>query len=84
MNETATIGLFARAIRRITGVWRDMAAGVPDDDDGIAPQMPASLSARGGELPARPRAADDRTRTDASSRPPSPSEGIIVQAPAAS
>ncbi len=57
MSETATIGLFDRAIRRITGVWRDMAAGVPDDDDGIAAQMRACLFGRGGEMAARNRAA---------------------------
>ncbi len=57
MSETATIGLFDRAIRRITGVWRDMAAGVPDDDDGIGAQMRACLHGRGGEMAARNRAA---------------------------
>ena len=58
MSETApTIGLFDRAIRRITGVWRDMAAGVPDADDGIAGQMRACLDGRGGEMAARNRAA---------------------------
>ena len=58
MSETtATIGLFDRAIRRITGVWRDMAAGVPDDDDGIAAQMRACLHGRGGEMATRNRAA---------------------------
>ena len=59
MSETtATIGLFDRAIRRITGVWRDMAAGVSaDGDESIAGQMHACLHGRGGEMAARNRAA---------------------------
>ncbi len=59
MSETtAPIGLFDRAIRRITGVWRDMAAGVSaDGDQSIAAQMRACLDARGGEVSARNRAA---------------------------
>ena len=52
------IGLFDRAIRRITGVWRDMADRVStDEDQGIASQMRACLDARGGEVSARNRAA---------------------------
>ena len=59
MSETtAPIGLFDRAIRRIAGVWRDMAASVgTDEDEGIAQQMRACLAARGGEVSARNRAA---------------------------
>ena len=59
MSETtAPIGLFDRAIRRLTGVWRDMAAGVATDpDDSIEAQMTACLNARGGDISARNRAA---------------------------
>ncbi len=74
MSETtAPIGLFDRAIRRLTGVWRDMAAGVSaEGDQSIAAQMRACLDARGGEVSARNRAAklaqaylllDDKGRT---------------------
>ena len=55
---TAPPGLFDRAIRRITTVWRDMADRVStDEDQGIASQMRACLDARGGEVSARNRAA---------------------------
>ena len=59
MSDTAVpIGLFDRAIRRIAGVWRDMASGVSaDEDQGIAGQMRACLHGRGGEVSARNRAA---------------------------
>ncbi len=59
MSETtAPIGLFDRAIRRITGVWRDMAAGVSiEGDQGIAALMRACLDGRGGEMSSRNRAA---------------------------
>ena len=59
MNEIAApSGLFDRAIRRITTVWRDMAAGVArEDDDSIEAQMNACLAGRGGEVSARNRAA---------------------------
>lgn len=51
-------GLFDRAIRRITEVWRDMASSVSDsEDEGIAAQMRACLSGPGGEISARNRAA---------------------------
>ncbi|HEY0203012.1 MAG TPA: malonyl-CoA decarboxylase [Acetobacteraceae bacterium] len=54
----AQIGLFDRAIRRISGVWRDMADRVgTNEDQGIAAQMRACLHARGGEVSARNRAA---------------------------
>ncbi len=59
MSDTAVpIGLFDRALRRIAGAWRDMAASVSaDEDQGIAAQMRACLAARGGEVSARNRAA---------------------------
>jgi malonyl-CoA decarboxylase len=55
MSDAAVSGLFDRAIRRITTVWRDMAAGVAEDS--IAAQMQACLNGRGGEVSARNRAA---------------------------
>ena len=58
MSETATPGLFDRAMRRVTTAWRDMAGRVAtDEDQGIAAQMRACLTARGGEVSARNRAA---------------------------
>lgn len=59
MSDTAVqIGLFDRAIRRIAGVWRDMASTVSTPEgDSVAAQMRACLSARGGEISARNRAA---------------------------
>ncbi len=58
MSETATPGLFDRAIRSITSAWRDMAASVSrEEDDSVAAQMRACLSGRGGEISARNRAA---------------------------
>src|SRR5271167_1307502 len=58
MSDIAAPGLFDRAIRRITTVWRDMAAGVArEDDDSIGAQMRACLASRGGEVSARNRAA---------------------------
>ena len=57
-NAPAPVGLFDRAMRRIATVWRDMASSVTtDDDDDIAAQMRACLTARGGEVSARNRAA---------------------------
>ncbi len=54
----APIGLFDRAMRRIAGVWRDMADRVgPEEDGGIPQQMRACLHARGGEVSARNRTA---------------------------
>jgi len=51
-------GLLDRAIRRIAGVWRDMASSVSqDEDEGIAAQMRACLSGPGGEISARNRTA---------------------------
>ncbi len=58
MSEAAAPpGLFDRAIRRLTAVWRDMAAGVAEEDDSIEAQMRACLRSRGGEVSARNRAA---------------------------
>ena len=58
MSDIASPGLFDRAIRRIAGVWRDMASGVArEEDDSIAAQMRACLAGRGGEVSARNRAA---------------------------
>ncbi|MBN9507803.1 MAG: malonyl-CoA decarboxylase [Alphaproteobacteria bacterium] len=57
MNVAAPT-LFDRALRRITGVWRDMAQGVAhEEDESIAGQMRACLAGRGGEVSARNRAA---------------------------
>ncbi|HET6184028.1 MAG TPA: malonyl-CoA decarboxylase [Acetobacteraceae bacterium] len=50
-------GLFDRAIRRLTAAWRDMAASVADEDETIEDQIRACLSARGGEVSSRNRAA---------------------------
>ena len=50
--------LFDRALRRIAGVWRDMAQGVArEEDDSLEAQMRACLAGRGGEVSARNRAA---------------------------
>ena len=58
MSDVAASGLLDRAIRRITSVWRDMAAGVAKaEDESVAAQMRACLDARGGEVSARNRAA---------------------------
>ena len=58
MNEIVSPGLFDRALRRITGAWRDMAAAVGnEEDDSIPAQMRACLSGLGGEISARNRAA---------------------------
>lgn len=54
----APAGLFDRALRRVTTLWRDMAATVTGgEEDGFAAQMRACLEARGGEVSARSRAA---------------------------
>ncbi|MDA8250109.1 MAG: malonyl-CoA decarboxylase [Rhodospirillales bacterium] len=50
--------MFDRALRRITGVWRDMALAVGrEEDDSLDAQMRACLAGRGGEVSARNRAA---------------------------
>ena len=62
MSETAlplNDSLVDRALRRVTGLWRDMAdrVGGRDEAEDIASQMQACLAARGGEVSARARAA---------------------------
>ena len=58
MSDAATTGLLDRAIRRITTVWRDMAASVAGEaDEPLEAQMRACLRGRGGEISARNRAA---------------------------
>ncbi|MBY0334999.1 MAG: malonyl-CoA decarboxylase [Acetobacteraceae bacterium] len=55
----AAEGLVDRALRRVTGLWRDMAervAGRTEPED-IAAQMRACLTGKGGEVSARARAA---------------------------
>lgn len=53
----ASTSLFDRALRRLTSVWREMAASVPEEDDSFEAQIRACLRARGGEVSARNRAA---------------------------
>lgn len=56
MSDTTT--LFDRALRRLTSAWRDMASSVGGEpDESLEDQMRACLSARGGEVSARNRAA---------------------------
>jgi malonyl-CoA decarboxylase len=51
-------GLFDRALRRVTSLWRDMAERVTGGEaETIAEQMQACLDGRGGEVSARNRAA---------------------------
>ena len=51
-------GLFDRALRRVTSLWREMAgSGGAEQGDGFAVRMRACLEARGGEVSARARAA---------------------------
>ncbi len=58
MSDSVSTGLFDRAIRRISGVWRDMASGVSGEgDETLEAQMQACLAGRGGEISARNRAA---------------------------
>ena len=58
MSDAATESLLDRAIRRITTVWRDMAASVAgEEDESLDAQMRACLAGRGGEVSARNRAA---------------------------
>jgi malonyl-CoA decarboxylase len=58
MSEAVSTGLLDRAIRRITTVWRDMAASVSGEvDETLETQMQACLAGRGGEVSARNRAA---------------------------
>ncbi|HVC61008.1 MAG TPA: malonyl-CoA decarboxylase [Acetobacteraceae bacterium] len=58
MSDVVTTGLLDRAIRRITTVWRDMAASVAGEpDESLEAQMRAALGGRGGEVSARNRSA---------------------------
>jgi malonyl-CoA decarboxylase len=58
MSEAVSTGLLDRAIRRISGVWRDMASSVSGEpDETLETQMQACLAGRGGEVSARNRAA---------------------------
>lgn len=59
MSDVAeSAGLIDRALRRVTLLWREMAASVAGGgEDDIADQMRACLDARGGEVSARSRAA---------------------------
>ena len=57
MSDAAT-GLFDRALRSLTNVWRDMSASVAGEPgESLEAQMRACLAARGGEVSARNRAA---------------------------
>ena len=54
----AAFGLIDRALSRITAAWRDMAASVgAEEDQSLEAQMRGCLTARGGEVSARNRAA---------------------------
>lgn len=68
-------GLLDRALRRVSSLWRDMAAavGVAEADPDLAARLRDCLEARGGEVSARARAAglaatyrtlDEAGRTD--------------------
>jgi len=60
MSEVAIqAGLLDRALRRVTTLWRDMAAavGAGDADGDVAARLGACLEAKGGEVSARARAA---------------------------
>lgn len=58
MSEAVATGLIDRALKRITTVWRDMAASVTGaEDETLEQQMQACLEGRGGEVSARNRAA---------------------------
>jgi len=51
--------LLDRAVRRVTGLWRDVAERVVGGEtETVADRMRACLAARGGEVSARQRAAD--------------------------
>ncbi len=60
MSDVAVqAGLLDRAMRRMSTLWRDMAAavGVSEPDPDLAARLAACLEARGGEVSARNRAA---------------------------
>jgi malonyl-CoA decarboxylase len=50
-------GLFDRALRRVTALWRDVAGSGSGAEDDFIAHMRACLDARGGEVSARARAA---------------------------
>ena len=52
-------GLLDRALKQVTALWRNVAAGVAgtSESDGFAARMRGCLDARGGEVSARSRAA---------------------------
>jgi malonyl-CoA decarboxylase len=54
-DTVVSTGLFDRALRRVTALWRDVAGGEQAAD--LAEQMQACLAGRGGEVSARGRAA---------------------------
>jgi malonyl-CoA decarboxylase len=76
MSDSAVqAGLLDRALKRVSTLWRDMAAvvGVGEPDPDLTARLAACLEARGGEVSARNRAAglaeayrslDDTGRTD--------------------
>lgn len=60
MSEVAVqAGLFDRAFRRVSSLWRDMASavGVAGEEGDIAARLRDALDARGGEVSVRNRAA---------------------------
>ena len=58
MSEAVSTGLLDRTIRRITTVWRDMAASVSGEPgETLEAQKQTCLAGRGGEVSARNRAA---------------------------
>ena len=58
MSDIATTGLIDRALRRLSDVWRDVAASVSGEQaETLEAQIRASLTARGGEVSARNRTA---------------------------
>jgi malonyl-CoA decarboxylase len=54
----ADIGLLDRALRRVSALWRDMAASVAGAPEaGVAARLEACLNGRGGDVARRSRAA---------------------------
>ncbi len=73
MSEVVEERLLDRALRRMTTLWRDMAAAVTggEADPDITAQLRECLEARGGEVSARHRAAElaqSYLRADAAGR----------------
>ncbi|BDG72456.1 malonyl-CoA decarboxylase [Roseomonas fluvialis] len=58
-DVAAQAGLLDRALKRVSNLWRDMAAavGVGEPDPDLTARLAACLEARGGEVSARNRAA---------------------------